>query len=224
MTTRGSASPRKLGASGFLNVALTAATTVLALAASYRLLVPSDSEDRQPSWVEEAAWSRVQNLATPLSGSDGDFDIVVAFDFECPACRQMLLTDIPQLESRYGAELRIGLLHYPLPNHPRARQMAIASECAATVGRFRAFSDQLAVAARSPFDSLARAAGIADVAAFTECTVADDLPGRRVALASSLADSLRLPFTPTTFVRGARLMRPAGIDDIEASLRHRRRP
>jgi len=57
----------------------------------------------------------------------------------------MAYHDLKEIRSRVGDRLRFVFRHFPRPEHPHARQAAVASECAAAQGEgyFWAMHDQL---------------------------------------------------------------------------------
>lgn len=63
-------------------------------------------------------------------------------DFQCPPCGA-LSDPINRLQHDYNPRLRIIFRHFPLPNHPHAREAAWASEAAGLQGRFWEMHDLL---------------------------------------------------------------------------------
>src|SRR5205823_13819114 len=63
-------------------------------------------------------------------------------DFQCPPCAN-LSEPINQLERDYHSRLRVAFRHFPLGNHPHAREAALASEAAGLQGRFWEMHDLL---------------------------------------------------------------------------------
>lgn len=98
---------------------------------------------------------RAHRLPTPTAAKDsgesalhvrGDAKALVTIeefgDFECPPCSVMSVT-LHQLEKDYAGKLRLIFRHFPLANHPHAREAAAASEAAHLQGKFWEMHDLL---------------------------------------------------------------------------------
>jgi len=129
--------------------------------------------------------------------------LVVFSDFECPYCRHLALTLGQLRRSR-----NFMLVHRNLPLtviHPDARRVAVGGECAASQGRFAAYSDS--VFAHQPelggidLIRLAAGAGVRDVREFRRCLQNRD-PERRLREDSIAAAALKISVTPTLLVNG----------------------
>ena len=80
---------------------------------------------------------------TPLTGKmDAPVVLVEFSDFQCPACKafQPILNDIMKT---YGSQVALAYRHYPLAQHPYARNAAIAAEAAKIQGKFWEMHDAL---------------------------------------------------------------------------------
>jgi len=149
---------------------------------------------------------QVATTGTPRGQPDAPVTIVEFSDFQCPFC--LRATSIMQeLLTRYPEQLRIYYRHLPLPNHPRARDAAIASVCAERQGRFWAYHDRLFAdpGAMSPADLRARAEALdLDLAAFDACMTSEQAASR-VDADVAAANALGVSGTPVFFVNGVRL-------------------
>jgi protein-disulfide isomerase len=74
--------------------------------------------------------------------ADAPVTLVEFGDFQCPPCAN-LSDPINQLERDYHSRLRVAFRHFPLGNHPHAREAALASEAAGLQGRFWEMHDLL---------------------------------------------------------------------------------
>jgi len=106
--------------------------------------------------------------------------IVVFTDFECPYCLESERT-LALLRQKYGDRIALYYLNFPLPSHPNARPAAVASECAATLGRYAPYHDALFAhqqdLAHAHYAAWAAAAGL-DRAKFKACLASGDLDKR----------------------------------------------
>ena len=78
-------------------------------------------------------------------GAEGAPVTVVEFaDFQCPFCARWAKETRPALRERYGDDVRIVFMHYPLRQiHANAPSAAVAAWCAGAQGDFWAFHDLL---------------------------------------------------------------------------------
>lgn len=63
-------------------------------------------------------------------------------DFECPACRTFKPT-IDELVKKHADSIAFGYRHFPLPQHTRAQDAAMAAEAAGEQGKFWEMHDYL---------------------------------------------------------------------------------
>jgi protein-disulfide isomerase len=128
----------------------------------------------------------------------------VAFlDYQCPFCAQAN-RDLESLAAAYPAEVALVFRHLPLVKiHPSAKEAALAAECAAMQGRFRAFhtllySSQDSIGVES-WVSLAESAQVADLRRFDGCVTTGEA---RASLTrdSLAAKDLDVPGTPTLLI------------------------
>jgi protein-disulfide isomerase len=143
-----------------------------------------------------------------LGASNAAAGMIVFSDFECPYCKQFAESVLPNLRQRYvePGRVRLAFKHFPLPNHPRARDAAIAAECAGRNGLFWEIHDLLfAAGPRLDDDVIRRSAVAVNLGpAFESCLAG---PGSEaVDLESKDAQALQLTGTPTILI--GRLERP----------------
>lgn len=154
---------------------------------------------RLPSEVNPASAGHLVGTGTGAGGT-----IVEWSDFQCPFCGafEQTLTTLRQERPN----VRIVYRQLPLVGlHRYAFAAAIASECAADQGRFTEMHDELfrdqSRIGRTPWNTLALHAGVADTAAFDQCR-------QGVAAAERVMQDLRtarmlgLHTTPSVVVNG----------------------
>lgn len=112
-------------------------------------------------------------------------------DLECPFCRQFHPT-VKKLLEEFPDDLRVVYRHFPLESiHPRARNAAIASECAGDQGKFWEYIDYVFTNTTTGTDleeakliEYGPLAGVPNQTAFTTCIQEkpyDDLVTEQVA-------------------------------------------
>ncbi len=80
---------------------------------------------------------------TFTKGSENAKVILVEFtDFQCPSCRQ-IYPYVNEIAAQYPNEVLIAYRHFPLPQHPDARQAAIAAQAAGQFGKFWEYGEIL---------------------------------------------------------------------------------
>jgi protein-disulfide isomerase len=162
----------------------------------------------------------VKTFAPPLGKPDAPVTLVEFSDFACPYCQAVR----PELE-RFVVEnqTRVKLYYKPFPiaNHPRAQEAAIAGEWARDQGLFWKMHDEL-------FDH-PRALSDDELAGFAERIGGDagDLrraleQGRnkaRIAASQAEARGAGVRGTPTLYVNGRRLTLPSAPSELRDTLR-----
>ena len=139
--------------------------------------------------------------ASSRGNREAPVQIVEFSDFQCPFCKRAL-PGVTQMLEKYGNQVYFTYRHLPLSRiHPRARELAEASECAAEQGKFWPFHDAI-------FDSdvngietkeLAGKAGVKDPKKFAAC-VDKHQYAARVDEDMKAAESLFIGGTPTFLV------------------------
>jgi protein-disulfide isomerase len=100
------------------------------------------SQEKEPQTAQIPPSSPIENIA-PISDKDhilgnpeAQVSIITFTDFECPFCKRFHLT-MKQIMEDYGktGKIKWVLRHFPLEQlHSKAKNEAIASECAAELG------------------------------------------------------------------------------------------
>ena len=161
---------------------------------------------------------------------DAPVTLVEFGDFQCPPCAN-LSDPINQLERDYRSRLRIAFRHFPLGNHPHAREAALASEAAGLQGRFWEMHDLLyreqsawsgAPDARVLFNAYAGMLGL-NIDRFKKDMESEQAKAR-VESDEQKAVALGVRTTPTIFINNqavppARLNPPGLRGSIDAALR-----
>lgn len=165
-------------------------------------------------------WREFADAGHVIGPADAPVTIVEFSDFQCPFCARFaefhdsLLVD--------GLRVRVLYRHFAIPNHPHARNAAVASECAAAQGKFDVMHRALFASADSlgalPWSSIARRAGVPDSVAFARC-----LDGKEASAAivrDSLAGhKLGLRGTPTLLIGSTRVDGLPSLDSLRAYVR-----
>jgi len=103
------------------------------------------SGDRPDSESSTPAISRNNQPAAdhPQRGSDNAALTIVEYsDFQCPYCRAVEAS-LRQVMKKYGDQVRLVYMDFPLPFHQHAMDAAIAARCADEQGQFWTFHDAL---------------------------------------------------------------------------------
>lgn len=152
-------------------------------------------------------WRRYSEGGHWLTSQRGDQPIVIFSDFQCPYCRTLT-----KLLHSLGMDSRntrtIIYRHYPLlGQHPEAFRAAVASECAARQGRFRAYHDGLFANQQRVgvgldiYTEIGETAGLADTRSFLRC-MKDSSAMARVQDDMRAAQELGVIGTPAILVDG----------------------
>jgi len=145
---------------------------------------------------------------TPLLGNPNAPITLIEFaDFKCPACATLHQV-VHQLHEQYPNELRIGFRNFPLPQHPGAKEAAIAAIAAGEQDEFWEYIDKLFLNQKDTFDTenlvdYAQSLGIdvqkfkqdMEKAAFSEIVAKDIRSGK----------ALGITGTPTFFLNGQQI-------------------
>lgn len=113
--------------------------------------VPTPEPQELPFWANAGLAPDPKRPGYTLAGDqykgnpDAALVIVEFADFQCPACRDHLLTTQPVLDERFIESNEILWVHknLPLREHPQAAVAAVAAECAAEQGKFWEMHDLL---------------------------------------------------------------------------------
>jgi protein-disulfide isomerase len=153
-----------------------------------------------------------------VGNPNASLQIIEFLDLECAACalyHEKVIREL--LRGDDGGEVSLVYVHFPLRSHRNAVAAAHASECAAEQGRFGAFVDHALNAqgrfASAPWNELASAAGVSDLATYQSC-VGRDSVASRVDAGRRVGDALGVTGTPTLVVNGWRYRAPPTLDEI----------
>lgn len=149
-----------------------------------------------------AVWSDLTRDGARL-GADSGVSLIVEFsDYQCPFCKR----NQPIIESFVGTYSGVTIVyrHLPLAGHHAAAGAARASICAEKSGAFTALHNHIFSSTQWIADTnwlaAARAAGIRDLAAFTDCLGSAETR-QRLEADISLAKTLGIRATPTFVAR-----------------------
>jgi protein-disulfide isomerase len=149
-------------------------------------------------------WERLASKGHRMGDPGAAVTIIEFSDFQCPFCAQAEQA-LHEVRQRYPREVAVVYRHFPLKSHPYATQAALASECAASQGRFEPFHDVLFAGqdsiGRVPWEEFARRASVRSVQDFNQCLGAKRFNGL-VEEDAAMARSLNLMGTPTIIVNG----------------------
>lgn len=175
--------------------------------------------DRGPAHSRTAVkdWSSLVRSGVLVGDSTAKVKVVEFGDFECPFCRRADSV-FRVVKEKYGSDVALVYVHFPLTIHRFAIPAARASECAADQGKFAEMHDLLfrkqdSLGLKS-WASYARESGVADSVTFDQCVSRSDIP-LRVQIGLDLGRALGLHGTPVVIVNGWRLEPPPTIEEIE---------
>jgi predicted DsbA family dithiol-disulfide isomerase len=144
--------------------------------------------------------------------------VLVEFsDFQCPACRS-LEDQLRTMRKKYPQDVAIVYRHFPLQKHALAYPAAVASECAASQGRFEEMHhllfDKRDSVASLGWNELAKASGVSRLTDFAKC-MRDSAKIESIQRDMDAATRLKVMATPTVLINGVRFAGspPAGILD-----------
>jgi len=173
---------------------------------------PSDREAQ--SAAERPVIEMVDSELLPLGESptrgapDAWVTLVVFGDFQCPFCGRLALTLDQVMAEQPEGRARQVFKHLPLPSHPQARLLAVASEAAREQGKFWEMHDLLfdQAAELREGDPQAELRRIAedlelDVERFERDLASPELAAR-IARDEALADELGLDAVPAVYING----------------------
>jgi protein-disulfide isomerase len=150
----------------------------------------------------------VASAGHPSTGTQSAPVTIIEFsDFQCPFCRAAE-SSLRQVRQKYGDQIRLVYMDFPLSFHPHAMDAARAGRCAADQGKFWEFHDALFLEQKSlDPDSLKHTAirvGL-DPDKFNACLSSDrHNTGIRQDMAEGSA--LGVTGTPTFFINGRELV------------------
>ncbi len=106
--------------------------------------VPSSggSSDSEPARQSGSQDSQVTADHPQRGGDNAPVTIVEYSDFQCPYCRQTE-SSLRQVLKKYGDQVRLVYMDFPLSFHQHAMEAAMAARCANEQGQFWAYHDAL---------------------------------------------------------------------------------
>jgi protein-disulfide isomerase len=85
----------------------------------------------------------VRENSITIGPDDAEVKLIEFSDFQCPYC-QLFHETVGGVLEEYGDQVQLVFKHLPLDSiHPRARDAALASECANEQGEFKGYADKL---------------------------------------------------------------------------------
>lgn len=195
-----------------------AATAVRRPAPAHQPTADSFAESYPPSQLAE--WQDVLKDGLTIDGADAPATIAVFSDLECPFCASLHLGVLAELKRKYGGDLRIVFVHFPIRSHRFSNQAATALECAAIQGSQSLFLETVYSLQDSiglkPWDAYGRAAKVADIPQFEKCIA--EARFERIERGRQWATELGLTGTPTIFLNGWRFSSTADVKDFESAI------
>jgi protein-disulfide isomerase len=133
--------------------------------------------------------------------------IVEFADLECPACKATNQR-VSEIRAKYGDDVQLVFMHFPLPQHHLAMISSRAIECADVRGRASALMDAVYSKQDSlglkTWSSFGADAGIDSPSIFGEC-VAGSQAFPRIEAGLAVGKAAEVHGTPTFFVNGWRI-------------------
>ena len=156
----------------------------------------------------EAPRMKVASAGHPTAGASSAPVTIIEFsDFQCPFCRAAE-NSLKQVREKYGDQVKLVYMDFPLSFHAHAMDAARAARCAADQGKFWQFHDALFQDQKKldPTDLKETAAKVGlDRDKFNQC-LADDKHDTGIRKDMAEGTSLGVTGTPTFFINGRELM------------------
>jgi protein-disulfide isomerase len=171
-------------------------------------LIQNLRAENRISVLLEAPRVSVASAGHPSRGASSAPVTIIEFsDFQCPFCRAAE-GSLKQVREKYGDQVRLVYMDFPLGFHPHAMDAARAARCAAEQGKFWQFHDALFLdQKRLDPDGLKQTAGKLglDGGEFNACFASDK---HDASIRQDLAqgNSLGVTGTPTFFINGRQLV------------------
>jgi len=107
-----------------------------------RLPSSGDSSDSEAAHKSNSQDSQPAADHPQRGGDNAAVTIVEYSDYQCPYCRQVE-SSLRRVMKKYGDQVRLVYMDFPLAFHQQAMEAAIAARCADEQGQFWAFHDAL---------------------------------------------------------------------------------
>jgi protein-disulfide isomerase len=164
--------------------------------------------DNHVSVLLEQPRVSIASAGHPSSGAPSAPVTIIEFsDFQCPFCRAAE-SSLKQVRDKYGAQVKLVYMDFPLGFHPHAMDAARAARCAADQNKFWQFHDALFLDQRKldPDNLKQTAAKVGlDSTKFNACFASERHDaGIRQDIAEG--NSLGVTGTPTFFINGRQLV------------------
>lgn len=174
----------------------------------------ADAQEKAAAAQAEAAQAQQQEVRRydvpidddPIRGSqDAAITIIEFSDYECPFCRRWHQEVLPQIQAKYGDQVRHVFRDFPLYSiHANAGPAAEAANCAGDQDRYWEFSDRLfsgeLALERATYEAYADDLNL-DLETFTQC-LDDQRHKDEVDADFAYASELGVRSTPTFFING----------------------
>lgn len=118
--------------------------SVLLLLPAVALLAQTPAPKKAAPPAKPAAPAVARNYK--LSGNpSASLTIEVYTDYECPSCRQLYMTTLPDLTAQYVSTGKVQMLHrdFPLPQHAYSKLAARYANAAGQLGKYDLVANQL---------------------------------------------------------------------------------
>jgi len=194
-----------------------------------KFLIAGELIDSTVNPLEETM-KKISLKDVPVKGDKNARVTIVEYsDFQCPFCKRATDNMLPQILKEYDGKVKLVYKQFPLPNHPWAKDAAIASVCAYEQGNehFWKFHDELfekqkeitVEKSKEQFEAFAKETGL-DTSKFEACL---NSPGTATRVENEIKEgqSIGVNSTPTFVVNGMLVpgANPEGLKAaIEASL------
>jgi len=189
-----------------LSIVLVTATVAIAVALGKREFFdrPVDSAIPVEPLQYIAEWKTLLNYGFMEGNPTAKVKIIEFGDLQCPFCR-IFQHRLESARGRFGSDVAVVFIHYPIEIHPFAKAAARSAECARAYGRFAEFvnlvyAKQESLGTKS-WNSFANEIGISDTGAFRRC-VSDTASVARVVRGQELGQRFGVHGTPTVIVNG----------------------
>lgn len=162
----------------------------------------------------------------PVKGDPNAKVTIVEFsDFECPFCGRFYSETLPQLIKEYvdTGKAKLYFRHYPLPFHPKATPLALASECANDQGKFWEMHDKIfdatvagtsSTSTDADYTNWAGELGL-DTSSFDNCYTSKKYQ-KNVDEDTAAGSAVGVSGTPTFYINGKQLVGALPFDSFKA--------
>ena len=199
-----------------LSMVLTIAAVIIAGVLVHREFFPQQSAiaatvSGPPEFVPK--WKDMLPVGLRRGIPTAPVTIVEFMDLECPFCRAFNFR-VKAAQQKFGDNLSVVFIHFPIEGHRFAKLAAQAAECAGQQHQFFSFLD-LALAKQDslgikPWNSYASEASVPDTASFDRCLASS--PSPRIEQGQDVGNRFGIRATPTILINGWRLSEPP--DDV----------